>query len=185
MQNNKAFVFKGQGIVRALITHCGVCETFDPLTGTTHPKVFTFKALWDTGATGTVISKNVIDTIGLKPKGKINCFHADGQSLVDTYAINLFLPNQVAFPFVTVSEGKLTGFDLLIGMDIITKGDFSISNVGGKTNFTFRVPSIQDVDFTKENSEAALGPEFIGVQRNQPCPCKSGKKYKHCHGKAA
>jgi preprotein translocase subunit SecA len=21
------------------------------------------------------------------------------------------------------------------------------------------------------------------VGRNQPCPCGSGKKYKHCHGK--
>jgi preprotein translocase subunit SecA len=21
------------------------------------------------------------------------------------------------------------------------------------------------------------------VQRNAPCPCGSGKKYKHCHGK--
>jgi preprotein translocase subunit SecA len=23
------------------------------------------------------------------------------------------------------------------------------------------------------------------VQRNAPCPCGSGKKYKHCHGKFA
>ena len=23
-----------------------------------------------------------------------------------------------------------------------------------------------------------------GTQRNAPCPCGSGKKYKHCHGKA-
>ena len=23
------------------------------------------------------------------------------------------------------------------------------------------------------------------VGRNQPCPCGSGRKYKHCHGKAA
>jgi len=23
------------------------------------------------------------------------------------------------------------------------------------------------------------------VGRNEPCPCGSGKKYKHCHGKLA
>jgi preprotein translocase subunit SecA len=23
------------------------------------------------------------------------------------------------------------------------------------------------------------------VQRNAPCPCGSGKKYKHCHGRVA
>ena len=27
--------------------------------------------------------------------------------------------------------------------------------------------------------------DFEGVSRNNPCPCGSGKKFKHCHGKAA
>jgi len=27
--------------------------------------------------------------------------------------------------------------------------------------------------------------DFEGVSRNSPCPCGSGKKFKHCHGKAA
>ena len=27
--------------------------------------------------------------------------------------------------------------------------------------------------------------DFAGVSRNSPCPCGSGKKFKHCHGKAA
>jgi hypothetical protein len=29
----------------------------------------------------------------------------------------------------------------------------------------------------------ALGPEFVGVGRNDPCPCGSGKKFKKCHGR--
>jgi len=28
-------------------------------------------------------------------------------------------------------------------------------------------------------------PQVPPVGRNDPCPCGSGKKYKHCHGKAA
>ena len=38
--------------------------------------------------------------------------------------------------------------------------------------------------------EAALAPfdandptTWGGTQRNAPCPCGSGKKYKHCHGR--
>ncbi|MBM5574520.1 hypothetical protein GKO28_09715 [Deefgea sp. CFH1-16] len=27
--------------------------------------------------------------------------------------------------------------------------------------------------------------QFSGVGRNDPCPCGSGKKYKHCHGQLA
>jgi preprotein translocase subunit SecA len=26
---------------------------------------------------------------------------------------------------------------------------------------------------------------WTGIQRNAPCPCGSGKKYKHCHGAIA
>jgi preprotein translocase subunit SecA len=26
--------------------------------------------------------------------------------------------------------------------------------------------------------------DFAAVPRNAPCPCGSGKKYKHCHGAA-
>jgi preprotein translocase subunit SecA len=31
------------------------------------------------------------------------------------------------------------------------------------------------------NPKAASGNQKVG--RNDPCPCGSGKKYKHCHGK--
>ena len=38
----------------------------------------------------------------------------------------------------------------------------------------------EDDDGGEEGSEAQGGPK---VGRNDPCPCGSGKKYKHCHGK--
>jgi len=36
-----------------------------------------------------------------------------------------------------------------------------------------------------EGGEAGQQPAQAGpkVGRNDPCPCGSGKKYKHCHGK--
>jgi hypothetical protein len=36
---------------------------------------------------------------------------------------------------------------LLIGMDIITMGDFAITNYQGSTVMSFRVPSLQKIDF--------------------------------------
>ena len=73
--------------------------------------------------------------------------------------------------------------DLLIGMDIITIGDFSISNVGGNTTFSFRVPSIKTVDFVDESQKLkAAQSQGNKIGRNYPCPCGSGKKYKVCHG---
>jgi hypothetical protein len=77
---------------------------------------------------------------------------------------------------------QLTGnADILIGMDIITIGDFSITNVDKKTVFTFRFPSIKTIDYVEEvNNLNKL--KFAKVGRNDLCPCGSGKKYKFCHG---
>ena len=181
MPNYKAFTLKsGRGRLRYLKTHCSVCKAHDPLSGAGHPEISQFEGLWDTGASGTVISKNVVDKLGLKPISKAKVHHANGESIVNVYAINLFLPNQVAFNFVKVTEGILNDLDLLIGMDIITMGDFSITNVGGNTIFSFRVPSVKEVDFVTERQTPAVSTK---VGRNSLCPCGSGKKYKQCHGK--
>jgi preprotein translocase subunit SecA len=33
-------------------------------------------------------------------------------------------------------------------------------------------------------SGAAAGAAGMAIGRNDPCPCGSGRKYKHCHGQA-
>ncbi|OIQ63088.1 protein translocase subunit SecA [mine drainage metagenome] len=52
------------------------------------------------------------------------------------------------------------------------------------TNVTYSAPSeTGEVQTTvDENTVVAAMPR---VGRNEPCPCGSGKKYKHCHGKLA
>ena len=93
MENpSKAFTLQSNGgLLRVLKTDCGVCPAFDPLSNQVHPKVEKFTGLWDTGATGTVISARCAVKLGLKPIGKTKVFHADGESIVNIYAINLFL----------------------------------------------------------------------------------------------
>lgn len=34
------------------------------------------------------------------------------------------------------------------------------------------------------STAGAAGGAYAGVGRNEPCPCGSGKKFKHCHGQA-
>ena len=41
-------------------------------------------------------------------------------------------------------------FDIIIGMDIISKGDFAVSNLNGKTSFSFRIPSFGTANFLNE-----------------------------------
>lgn len=42
--------------------------------------------------------------------------------------------------------------DLIIGMDIMTQGDLSLTNMEGRTVFSFRIPSLHVVDFEAEQS---------------------------------
>ena len=135
------------------------------------------------GATNTAISSKVVERCGLIPTGKAISNTANGQCTVNTYLIDISLPNNVNINRVQATEfTAVEGADLLIGMDIMSLGDLAISNHEGKTYFSFRIPSIAHTDYVKQlNSMNPIHVKKIG--RNDPCPCGSGKKYKQCCGK--
>jgi hypothetical protein len=97
-----------------------------------------------------VISNLVVQELNLKPIGKTQMFHADGQTTVNVYYIDILLPNKVAFSALRVTEGKLNNTDVLIGMDIISQGDFAITSAQGKTTFSFQLPSTHHTDYVAE-----------------------------------
>lgn len=141
------------GLLRVLISECKACAAFDPskTPSSKQPKHKTFQAIWDTGATHSVITQAVVDACGLKATGMKLVHGVLSTDDAETFLVNLLLPNAVQFVNIEVTLGKLVGgAEMLLGMDIITHGDFSITNVGGETVFSFRVPSIKTVDFVKE-----------------------------------
>ncbi len=89
-----------------------------------------------------------------------NVAHVDGLSRAETYLVNIYLPNNVAFSGVRVTKGTLTGgASMLIGMDIINTGDFAVTNFNGITKFSFRVPSIEHIDFVEESKKMPRRPK--------------------------
>lgn len=108
--------------------------------------------IWDTGATSSVITKNVVNKLDLKPVSKIQVCGVNGKSIENVYLVNVYLPNKVALTYVTVTECKelVGGFDALVGMDIIGSGDFAVTNCEGKTTMTYRFPSVKEIDFVKQ-----------------------------------
>jgi len=146
MANPRSFTLVYEKSSKTLETSCGVCKAFNS-------DFKTFFALWDTGATGSVISKNVVEELELKSTGKEKVYHANGVSIVDTYSVNILLPNDITFSALKVTEGVLSGVDVLIGMDIILKGDLAVTKSQGKTKFTFQIPSTHDTDYARENRQ--------------------------------
>ena len=142
-----------------------------------------WKAIWDTGATSCVVTQKVVDTLGLVPATYVNVSGVGGIQERPCYYIDLKLPNNVVVQKILAPLGDISGCDILIGMNVIGTGDFAVSNFNGRTAFTFRQPSLMTFDFT---SKSYLEPVRITdgkPGRNSPCPCGSGKKYKHCCGK--
>ena len=102
----------------------------------------------------SAISQSVVDKCNLIPVGFTELHHAQGSTKdVPVYIVNIGLPSGVAIPGVIVSLAQISrdqGIDVLIGMDIITQGDFAVTNPKGNTKFSFRMPSIADIDFVEE-----------------------------------
>lgn len=130
------------GVLRQLVTTVHVFTAKEIINNfKIEKKEFQGQAIWDTGATTTAISSNVARGLNLIPIGKATVEAVNDRYEVNRYLVDIVLPNGVGLRSVEVTEATNLGqFDILIGMDIITKGDFVITNAGGETWFSFRIP---------------------------------------------
>lgn len=178
-----SFTAKSQSRLFQLRTAIHIRPTFDNKGENVgvNPPPETWEAIWDTGATSSCISQKIVDKYKLVPVSATTIITPAGSTLRSVYIVDFYLPNRFIIPGVNAIGTELTGFDALIGMDIIGLGDFVVSNFEGKTAFSFRMPSIHCFDFV-ENTYLLPRKVQKGPARNALCPCGSGKKYKHCHG---
>ena len=97
------------------------------------------KTLWDTGALTSCISEKMARHIGLVPIDTGVGVTPAGQLEICYYLLDIHLSNKVVFHNMKVAGFPLERHDVdfLIGMDIISKGDFNIRNSDGRTVFTF------------------------------------------------
>lgn len=150
----RSFTSAYSGFSNVLISDVLISEAFDPPSEKVNPKNYntnSYKAIWDTGATGTVITQKVVDECGLSPIGVVEVQTAAGKTRANSYLVNVWLPNKIIIPNVKATLGELAGnIEVLIGMNIIGQGDFAVTNKGGKTVFSFRFPSVERIDFVKK-----------------------------------
>lgn len=139
------------GLLNVLTNQCGITQAFAIGGAGIQAQPQPFMAIWDTGATASVITQEVVAACGLKATGMTRVHHVQGTADAETYLVNIYLPNRVVFPTMRVTKGDLTGgANILIGMDIMSQGDFAVTNFQGLTKFTFRVPSQLHLDFVEE-----------------------------------
>lgn len=99
-------------------------------------------ALWDTGSTESLISEKIVKMIEPILKNKSKYVTKDTVIESETYAVSLSLSDEITFRDVLMKKADLfdKNVDIVIGMDIISRGDFEIRNYNNLVEFAFRIP---------------------------------------------
>lgn len=135
---HQAFTIKYNGLVNTLITDVFVVSAFDK------SKTKSFKAIWDTGATHSVITPQVFQDLNLFAIDKTIVNGVNSRKEVCITMVHIGLPNKFLIPNHRVTVCDIAGGDMLIGMDIIARGDFSICTGDGQTQFSFAMPPFEN-----------------------------------------
>ena len=121
-------------LVEDIMTECDIYSAFGQ-------KFHTDRAIWDTGADTTIISSRIVKKLNLQPYKAGGISGIGGDTDTNVYLVHVQVPTGDFVANVEVMESEFADIDLLVGMDVITFGDFLITNNDGKTTFQFRTPS--------------------------------------------
>ena len=161
------------GRLGLLVSECSIRPATLPNTPASN--FCTFKGVWDTGASNSVITQDVIDQCGLKPTGMTEVHGVHGKNIVETFLVDLTLAGRVTVTDLRVTKGNLFGgLHVLIGLDVINWGDFSVTNVGGNTTYSFRAPSQERIDYVERWNAANAYEARMAQQKSR----HGGKKAK-------
>ena len=139
-----------------------------------------------------MVEKGIYEQILSNPKEKITCtvkelaekFHTDVQTITGFLdGINESLTEEN--PIETMDENTTVNIE-------IVPEKLYYNMVEAKAEWLYNLPQWdnildaekrKEIDHAQKISGTVVKPKKIG--RNDPCPCGSGKKYKHCCGKNA
>ncbi len=149
----KAFSNYYDGNPRILMTKVGFKSTMT----NNKNKEIVCDGIWDTGATSTAISSEIVKQCKLIPIGKATVHTAGGQVSQNVYLVDVTLPNNVTIKSLRVTEiPAINGANALIGMDIMSLGDMALTHKNNKTIFTFKIPASEEIDFTQSIQEETI-----------------------------
>lgn len=100
------------------------------------------KALIDTGAMHTCISSRISNYLSLIPTGTMRITAANNHTdVVNTHVVNLTIGGEIRFEMMKLPRLSMSGEDIIIGMDVLSKGNMVLSNDETGTIFMFEVKS--------------------------------------------
>ena len=86
-QHRLAFTTKFRKRSPVLETTVGISEPYTPLQEGDAPSPLQFKAVWDTGASRTVITKKVVEALGIQKIDEVENHTANGMRMAGVYLV--------------------------------------------------------------------------------------------------
>lgn len=161
--------------MNVLLVPINISLPYDPTkdVNSTPPSPVQCRAIWDTGATNSVITKRLVQSMGLIPTGKGAVTNTGTTELRNTYLININLPSHVVIPYVKVTDCEDVlgngNADMLVGMDVIARGDFAVTYENDKTIMSFIMPPVGPIDYVpisdSENQKLERAEKFETQKR--------------------
>jgi hypothetical protein len=111
------------------------------------------RAMWDTGSTGCCISQKLAEYLELISIASLDLTSVHDSKPSSIYLLDMIFPDKIKANNVLAAEIIPSGeFDIIIGMNIISLGDFAITNDHGKTTMSFRLPAANvPIDFSRDD----------------------------------
>ena len=89
-----------------------------------------------------MISRRVAEKLKLKSTGKVEIAGVHGVTMANTYIVNLIFNNGFSIFGLPVSEADNGGgFDVLIGMDVISRGKLIVDGLKDGCYIAFTFPT--------------------------------------------
>ena len=115
----------------------------------------------DTGCTNTSIPHSVIEFLALIPSGHQKMSAVNKSYVCNFYICSMIIEGQIQIDNAVLmelpqleseseTETPTANEEMILGMDILSKCDFAITNQNGNTEFSMAYPSKRNIDFTKE-----------------------------------
>ena len=97
------------------------------------------RGVWDTGSRTSCISERLVKKLDLQCANTMYCITANGPLERPCYYVDIQISDEILFENLLVIGYPLENHDcdVLIGMDIISKGKLTIDSTDGKTKISF------------------------------------------------
>ena len=138
MPNTKSDIlcYKFNSIQKRIITPINIFNTFVET-----QKQSTESALWDTGATISAITPKLVNDLGFVPAGTMAISGITGALDVEFILATIQLPDGILRQNIKMAVCDFSqNINIILGMDIITLGDFELLHGNNNTVFSFTSP---------------------------------------------